>query len=101
MSMLITFLAVALATAATAVAADRTLVTCVANAAPVENKICWSTYWTCTGSSRIRGVYFFLAVAGAACLLISLLSCCCFCCQKNPRKKAAKQVGSQIDGYCS
>jgi hypothetical protein len=100
MSMLITFLAVALAATAaiaSAVAADRTLVTCVANAAPVENKICWSTYWTCTGSSRIRGVYFFLAVAGAACLLISLLSCCCFCCQKNPRKKAAKQVGGLID----
>jgi hypothetical protein len=40
-------------------------------------------------------------VAGAACLFISLLSCCCFCCQKNPRKKAAKQVGDWVDVKCS
>ncbi|KAF6261117.1 hypothetical protein COO60DRAFT_1503294 [Scenedesmus sp. NREL 46B-D3] len=67
----------------------RTLVNCANNSA--QDQACWNNYWICTGSSRVRGVYFFLAVAGAACLLISLLSCCCFCCQKNPRKKAAKQ----------
>ncbi|KAF8055916.1 hypothetical protein HT031_006555 [Scenedesmus sp. PABB004] len=65
----------------------RTLIQCN----PAVNGACWSAFWTCSGSGKAKGVYFFLAVAGAACFLLSLISCCCFCCQKNPRAKAAKQ----------
>lgn len=60
---------------------------------PAVNANCWNDYWVCTGSQggRLKGVYFFLSVAGAACFILSLLTCCCFCCQRGPRQKAKKQ----------
>lgn len=61
------------------------------------NKTCWGDYWVCTAGAggRAKGLYFFMAVAGAACLVLSLLFCCGFCCMKSPSKKAALKAKKQ------